>query len=142
MLGSPPDRIDYSVQSADDVILPDSVSCMYPGPHGTDAVYHREQRHYEQWQNGEMVRDWDGETDVFDRCLSPDGSKIAAPRPDGINYTILEATEVPGPDDDACPGDQVAIYRRELRQYGERRNGEVVRRWRSMVDVFDRCGDS
>lgn len=142
MLGEPPDRIDYTVESADDLIRPDSVNCASPGLNGTDAVYRREQRHYVQWENGLMVRDWVGQTDVFDHCRSPGADNRLRPRPDGISYTVLEATEVPKADLVACPGGSTAIYRRESRQYSERRNGQVVRRWRTLVDVFDRCADS
>lgn len=142
MLGVSPDRIDYTVEAAVDVVRPDSVNCARGGLDGDAAVYHREQRHYVQWENSRSVRDWVGQTDVFDHCRSPQTDSLLQPYPDGINFTVQEASEVPKSDPADCPGGSTAIYRRESRLYTERRNGQVVRRWRSLVDVFDRCGDS
>jgi hypothetical protein len=140
MLGEPPDRTEYTAEQSVNVTKPDSV-CGFDANGGLPAMYHREHRHYVQWENGRPMRDWEGQIDLFDHCVGHMDDRALRPFPDGISFTVPEATEYQRPDSANCGG-SMAIYRRESRQYAERANGELLRSWRATVDGFNRCDES
>jgi len=70
-------------------------------------------------------------------------AQIGAPS-DGTTYTVVTSTQVEKADAVRCgmndaSAPNMGIFRAELRQYTEYKDGKVVRTWRDTVDVFDHC---
>jgi hypothetical protein len=70
-------------------------------------------------------------------------AQTVGPELDGISYQVLSSSEVVKPSVQCGFNDlsfpNPAKFRREVRQFAERREGKVVRTWTETEDVFVDC---
>ncbi|MGH9574981.1 MAG: hypothetical protein ACRD40_15800, partial [Candidatus Acidiferrales bacterium] len=64
--------------------------------------------------------------------------------PDGTTYTVVTSKEMNKADSTDCGFNDVSapnqgVFRQELREYKQYKDGKVVRTWRDTEEVFLRC---